>query len=126
MRGQMAVVAVVLGLAFASGSSCAMNTPKRTVAHCQVIGGERLPVVSGDVEVLCAAIEQAVSAEAPGIAYTVEVRVLPRSMVAATVTTADGRQLPEQRFAVMDGELTRVSFERFAKAIAGALKATPR
>ena len=66
-------------------------------------------------------------AEAPNSRFSVEVRVLGKALLAATVTTADGKTLPVQKFAVSDRELTKSSFERFAKALAGeAAKADGR
>ena len=59
------------------------------------------------------------SALGPNSRFSVEVRVLGSSSLAATLTTADGRKLPEQRFASSDRDLTKTSFERFAKALAG-------
>ena len=76
---------------------------------------------------LCAAIEQAVSARAPGVTYSVEVRVLSPSRLVAMLKTADGRTLPEQDYAVADREMTKASFQRFAETIAAELgKASPR
>ena len=42
-------------------------------------------------------------------------------MLVATLTTADGRKLPEQKYIVMDREFTRTAFQRFAEAIAAEL-----
>jgi hypothetical protein len=47
--------------------------------------------------------------------------VLSPSMLAATVTTANGETLPEQKFASSDRALSKAAFERFARAIAAAL-----
>jgi hypothetical protein len=44
--------------------------------------------------------------------------VLGAAALAATLTTADGKRLPEQRFAVSDRNLTKSSFDRFARALA--------
>ena len=49
----------------------------------------------------------AAAAEAPDNRFSVEVRVLGSSSLAATLTTADGRKLPEQRFAASDRDLTK-------------------
>ena len=119
----MRAIAMVLlvGLGFACGCAGAVTGAQKGQPRCRVTGGEQLPAASGGTEALCGAIEQAVQAKAPGQGYSVEVRVLPKSMLAATVTTADGRTLPEQRFAVMDAALSKASFERFAQAIATAL-----
>jgi hypothetical protein len=61
-------------------------------------------------------IERAIASAAPKARYTVEVRVLPRSQLAASLVV-DGHALPEQHFAVMDGELKPSSIRRFAEAL---------
>jgi hypothetical protein len=113
VRGSILLVAALLF----SGNACAMNAPDNHSTHCRVVGGEKLPRGSGGTVALCSAIEQAVSGRAPGKAVTVEVRVLPNSMLAATLTV-NGRALPEQKFASMDRDLDSHSFERFANALA--------
>lgn len=118
MRG--IVAATLAGIAFVSGSACAVNAPEGAQPRCRVIGGEALPAASGGADALCAAIEQAAATRAPGVKYSAEVRVLPRSRLVAMLT-ADGRKLPDQKFAAMDREITRDSLQRFAEAIAAAL-----
>lgn len=86
---------------------------------CRVNGAAKLPADSGGADALCAAIEQAVSAASPGA--RVEVQVLSPYSLAATIRTADGRVLPEQKMAVSDRKLTKGSIERFARAIGAAL-----
>ena len=122
MREKIAAVTIIVGLAFASGSAGTMNDPGRAPPRCLVIGGEKLPPASGGSEALCAAIEQAVLARAPGVAFSAEVRVVSSSMLVATLTTAGGRKLSEQRYAVMDRAITKSSFQRFAEAIAVELR----
>jgi hypothetical protein len=63
--------------------------------------------------------------QAAGRRFSVEVKVLGRSALAATVTTADGSILPEQKMASSDRSLTRGSIERFARALAGAVAQAP-
>ena len=113
VQGWILLVAVALF----SGNACAMNAPDNRTPNCRVVGGEKLALGSGGAAALCAAIERAVSARVPGKAASVEVRILPNSMMAATVTV-DGRTLPEQKFASMDRELDGRSFERFANSLA--------
>lgn len=104
-----------------------MNSPSVQPIDCRVVDGDKLPAASGGPEALCAAIAAAAAAEAPDSRFSVEVRVLGSSSLAATLTTADGRKLPERRFAASDRDLTKTSFERFAKALAGeAAKAGAR
>ncbi len=82
---------------------------------------EKLPPEAGGADTLCEAIRQAAAAEAPGVAYSIDIEVLSPSMLSARVTLADGRALPEQRHAVMDRTLTRSSIQRFATALAAEL-----
>lgn len=127
MGGKSIVVIIFVALALAGGGACAMNAPGHAGPHCHVIGGEKLPPDSGGSDALCAAIEKAVSAQAPGSAYTVEVRVISASRLSATLKTADGRTLPDQNFAISDRALTSASFDRFAETLAAELgKATRR
>lgn len=95
-----------------------MDTPAAKPQHCQVENGGKLPAASGGAAALCAAIERAVAARAPGAEFSVRVRVLSPSRLTASVT-ANGRVLPEQSFASMDRDVDSGSFERFADAIAG-------
>ena len=85
--------------------------------NCRVTGGEKLPAASGGAGALCAAIEAAVGQHAPKVRYDVEVKVLSRSRLAATILVND-RRLPEQKFAVTDRDLNSESIKRFAAALA--------
>jgi hypothetical protein len=120
MREPMAFVAIAAAIGCVSGSACAMNSSERQPApSCQVIG--KLPAASGGADSLCREIAAATAEAAPGVRYTIEIRVLPRDRLSATVTTADGRQLPELGIASMDKPLTASSFKRFAASIATEL-----
>ena len=121
MREGLARIAIAAALGCASGSACAMSAAEPQAEGCRVIGGEKLPAESGGADALCRAIQAAVSEQAPGQGYSVEVRVLGSSRLSAVVTTDDGRKLPEQNFGSMDKVLTSGSFERFATAIATEL-----
>lgn len=100
-----------------------MASPSGQSTPCRILDGDKLPGDSGGAAALCSAIERAAAAKAPGVAYTVEVKVLSPSRLAATLTSK-GRKLPEQNFAVMDRELNGGSFERFAAALADQLAKT--
>lgn len=112
--------ALLVMAASLSGGACAMASPSGQSTPCRIVDGDKLPDGSGGAAALCAAIERAAAAKTPGVAYTVEVKVLSASRLAATIT-ADGRKLPEQNFAIMDRELNGASFERFAAALADQL-----
>ena len=98
-----------------------MSSPERNPAGCRVVGGEQLPAESGGADALCKAIASAAAEKAPGQNYSVEVRVLPQSRMAAEITMSDGRKLAEQKFVSMDKPLSSGSFKRFADAIAAEL-----
>ena len=119
MRTRLVALAFALAAASA-GTACAMS-PAADPARCRVIGAEKLPADSGGGDGLCTAIERAAAARAPGVAYSVEVRVRSAYGLAATLTTGDGRKLPEQNLRISDRTLTRGSLQRFAEALAGQL-----
>ena len=121
MREKWAAIAIAASLANASGGACAMSPPQQRETGCRVVGGAKLPAGLGGEQGICAAIAEAVAAEAPRKPASIEVRVLSASALAARIRTADGRDLPEQRMATMDRTLTKASIQRFAKAIAGQL-----
>ena len=95
-----------------------MNAPTTPLIACRVLGADKLPVASGGEDALCAAIKQAAADQAPAKRFSVEVRVLGASMLAATVTTEGGTRLPEHKLAVSDRDLNKSSFERFARTLA--------
>jgi len=114
---------MMIGLAMVSiaGGACAMNASHNQLVDCRVVGGEKLPAETGGSDGLCKAIRDAAATQAPDKPFAVEVRVLGRSVIAATVTKADGTKLPEQKMAVSDHELTHDSLQRFADALVGEL-----
>lgn len=127
MRKGLALMMLSLSAVSAAGSACAMNSPSPQLVDCRIVGGDKLPADSGGADALCNAIAEAAAKQAPGRRFQVDVQVLGRSALAATVTTADGTRLPEQKMAISDRGLTRGSLERFAKALAGEVaRAQPR
>src|SRR5439155_10271 len=72
MRAKKPVILAAALFVFASGSGCAMAMSSGAHPRCRVTGGELLPPSSGGAEALCAAIERAVSAQAPRMSYSVE------------------------------------------------------
>lgn len=121
MREKLAAMAIFAALFGACGSASAMSTPEQALVHCRVVGGGKLPPGLGGEQAICAALKQAVVADLLHGAPTIEVRVVSASLLAATVTTADGRILPELRMATMDRLLTKAAIRRFARAIADEL-----
>lgn len=121
MQNETAAIVCSLTLVFATGSACAVIHSPANPHRCTVLGHEKLPSEVGGEQQVCLAINGAIAARTPAANYSVEVRVLSSSMVAATVRMADGRELPEQKMAVSDRLLNRNSIDRFAAAIAEAI-----
>lgn len=108
---------LMMAAALVGGSACAMNRLDHGNT-CQVVGASQLPADVGGPDAICAAIRAAAQKQAPGVTFSVEVRVLSASSLAATVRLADGRTLPEQKMAVSDRQLGPGSIDRFAATIA--------
>jgi hypothetical protein len=102
-----------------------MSAPEQAQGPCRVTGAEKLPAEAGGPGAICAAVERAVAAHAPNVRYSVEVRVLSRTALAANLETA-GRQLPELRFSVSDRELNPRAIGHFAESVAEALAGSRR
>lgn len=110
----------IVGLALSQFTvgAYAMGQASATTSTCRISGAAKLPAEIGGSKALCAAIDAAARRHAPGARFTVDVRVMSPSMLAAVVTLSNGRKLAEQKIAVSDGALKRRSIERFADAIA--------
>lgn len=91
----------------------AMDATRR----CTVVAGDKLPAASGGPDAVCSEVERAIAVLAPGVSYSAEIVVLSPSRLSATLIV-NGRKLPEQKFAIMDRELSRSSIERFARSLA--------
>ena len=103
-----------------------MNSPSQQQVQCRVVGVEKLPAAAGNADSICAAIASAAAAGAPAARFSVEVRVLGQSALAATLTTADGKILPEQKFASSDRVLTANSIDFFARSLVETARAGVR
>jgi len=125
MREKLCYAVAAIALAASAQAACAMSGAPKTAAECKVAGSEKLPPESGGADALCTAIKTAVAAKIPGVGFTANVTVVSDWKLGATITTADGRHLPEQRHVVMDAKLSRTSFERFANALATKVAALP-
>jgi hypothetical protein len=109
---------VGLAAVFASSGSPAMNMPgKETFGRCTIVGGTSLPSTSGGSEALCRIVEAAIKAKTQTRDYAVEVKVMSPSRISASLVVK-GHELPEQRFAVMDGVISPGSIQRFAESLA--------
>lgn len=110
------IFAAVLALAvnLPAGASAVSAAPARP---CRVVNGGKLPADSGGADAICSAVETAISARAPHVRYSAEIRVLSKSGLAATIV-ADGQKLPEQKFSVSDRNLNPLSIKHFADALA--------
>ena len=103
----------LLAAMLVAGHSVAMSKSGR----CTVVAGEKLPPTSGGSDAVCSEVERAIAALAPGVSYTAEIKVLSPARLSA-ILVVNGRALPEQNFAIMDRELSRSAFERFAHSLA--------
>jgi hypothetical protein len=97
-----------------------MSAPERAQGPCRVTGAEKLPAEAGGAAAICAAVQQAVAAQAPNLRYSAEIRVLSRSALAVELQT-NGRKLPELRFSVQDRNLNPLAIGHFADSVASAL-----
>lgn len=127
--GRLIAAAAFAAAMISSGSACAMNPANNATndaVRCTVIGADQLPAGLGGAEAVCRAIELAAApvlaanGSAAGRASVV-VQVLGPHMLAATLTTADGQSLPEQRVAASDRPLGASSLALLGKALAAQL-----
>lgn len=101
-----------------------MSAPEGEHGRCHVIDGGKLPPESGGAAAICSAVEHAIAARTPDVAYAAKIRVLSKSGLAATLVSR-GRTLPDLHFSVSDRNLNPASIERFAAGVAEHLaKAT--
>lgn len=121
MIAKSALLLLPLAAVSFTGSACAMNASSQAMVDCRVIGGENLPAESGGAQAFCAALERAAAAQVPGERFAVSLRVKGPTTLSATLTTADGRTLPEKTFSISDRGLTKGSLERFADSLAGEM-----
>jgi hypothetical protein len=120
MWGRIAAIISLAALVAPSEALAMSSTGSARFGACTIIGGDSLPPVSGGSEGVCRAIERAVKAQAPTVRYQAEVKVISGSRLSAALVV-NGKTLPEQRFAVMDGRLSSGAVERFAQAVASAV-----
>lgn len=97
-----------------------MNKDQSAVAECTVAGGEKLPLETGGAAGICAAVKQALGAQAGERSVRVHIQVKSSSWLVARIER-DEVALPDQSMAVADSKLTKGSVERFARAIAQAV-----
>jgi hypothetical protein len=87
---------------------------------CVITGAEKLHGEPIGSDTICSEIEGAIAAQMPTVRYSAQIKVLSSSRLAATLIV-NGRTLPVQNFAVMDGKLSNSSVKRFASALAQAV-----
>ena len=115
--GRFATFTLAAALAVMASDARAMSAALPEDTRCTVVGGDKLPVEAGGADALCAAVRQAIRAQAPHARYTAQLKIISRSRLTAAVTV-DGRPLPEQTLSVMDRNLNPISIERFAQSLA--------
>ena len=83
MRQRLVMILVAAALGCVSGSACAMSSTENPSSGCRVVNGDKLPAESGGADALCRAIAAATAEAAPGVGYSIEITVLPRSRLSA-------------------------------------------
>lgn len=117
-------VAIVCGAALAGMLGVPAPAGARLMpVACTVVDGAKLPSGIGGDD-LCAAIREAMGPHSSDL--RVVVRVTSPSRLTASVTTAAGRSLPEQHFAVSDKTLTKEAIRQFAADLAVQVKDAAR
>ena len=117
MRGRIAA-AFIFAAAISPATASRMSAGgKGAQGTCRVVAGEKLLAKAGGSAALCAEVQRAITVAAPKARYSVEIEVLPRSRLSASLVV-NGRALSEQKFAVMDGDLRPASIRRFAQGLA--------
>ena len=115
------VVYLVVLAAFLASSPAMSRSAGMPSGNCHVAeGGKLSPDVS--VAMICNAVEKAITAEAPGVRFSAEIRVVSPSRLTATLIV-EGRTLPVQNFAVMDRNLSKRAVRQFAASLASIVKA---
>lgn len=102
-----------------------MTGTEQANGPCRIVAGENHLQASVGSNEICAEVERAIAARAPNASYSVEVKILSPSRLAA-VLVVNGRALPEHKFAVMDAELSTASTQRFARSLAAAVAAVAK
>ena len=125
MWRKFAASSLALGWVGVAAAACAMSAPGQTPGRCRISGGEKLPAEAGGADAICAAVERAVAAGAPGVRYSADVRVLSRSSLAANLIV-NGRNLPDVKFSVSDREINPRSIGHFAESVAIAVAGASR
>jgi len=115
----LAVIAIVI---VSDGAGAMTTFDARPLGQCRVVAGEKWLSDAGGASAVCSEIERAMTAAAPDVPYSAEVRALSRSRISATLLI-NGLELPQQEFAVMDANLGIESIRRFAASLGEAAKA---
>lgn len=108
------VIIVAVASSFIAAGAFAMNSPLKHTVECRVVDAQKLPHDTGGEEAFCAAIRRSAVAMAVTQSFKVEARVSKQSIMTATLTTADGTQLPEQEYGISDRGFDIGSLQRFA------------
>jgi hypothetical protein len=124
VRGRLAILSVLSGMVWSSALSAGVPSMSGSEGdrngHCQVTGSDKLATSSAGFNTICDEVERAIAANAPGVRYSAEIKIISASRLAAGLIV-NGQKLPVQNFAVMDGNLSTASIKRFATALAVAV-----
>lgn len=99
-----------------------MTSHAQSRGHCRVLSGEKWLGEAGGATAVCSVVEHAIASAAPKARFSAEVQAFSRSRLSATLIV-NGRALPEQKFAVMDGKLSIEAIRRFATSLGEAARA---
>jgi hypothetical protein len=110
----LCLAAVAIG---PTGAGAVTPAAKSGHGQCKIVEGEKYLGVELGSSTICSAIERAIAAEAPAVAYNARIKVLSPSRLTAALVV-NGRALPEHKFAVMDNNLSAQAVERFAQSLA--------
>ncbi|WP_152569572.1 MULTISPECIES: hypothetical protein [Sphingomonas] len=117
------VLAAASLIACTNGSASAVTSATPAAPACTVSGADKFVERAGGAAAICAAVERAVHAQAPG-QHHVEVKVLSATTMTATTRLADGRTLPDLHTAISDGTISPAMMDRFAQDIANQISST--
>ena len=115
MRGRHAPF-IFFFAAFISTVSAMSVAKPQPLSNCRVVNEGKLPASFGGADLICGEVQRAMAAQAPGVQYSAEIKVISASRLSAALVV-DGRPLPLQNFAVMDRNLSVETIRHFANAI---------
>ena len=74
--GRFATFTLAAALAVMASDARAMSAALPEDTRCTVVGGDKLPAEAGGADALCAAVRQAIRAQAPHARYTAQLNII--------------------------------------------------